>query len=314
MELLEPVQRVGDEEVADLAAAEVEDVGAPVALLAAARVGVLVERGAVEAGQRPGVLREVGGDPVDDHADARGVQRVDEVAQLVGGAEAARRRVVGRHLVAPRPAERVLRHRQQLDMGEPQLGDVVDQRGGELAVAQTRLPGREVHLVGAHRPGVGLALRALGQPGGVVPGVVAACQRDHRGRGGWDLGGERHGVGLVDDGTVRSGDAELVAGAQAQSGDEDLPHAGGAEAAHRRRAAGPAVEVADHAHPAGRWCPHRERDPPRPCRRGCRSCAGARRAPPTAARGDPGRTGADRPRRGWAGNRYPSATVWVSPP
>ena len=52
VELVEPVQGVRDEEVADLAAAEVEDVGAPVELLAAARVGVLVERGAVEARER----------------------------------------------------------------------------------------------------------------------------------------------------------------------------------------------------------------------------------------------------------------------
>src|SRR5690606_41317600 len=51
VELLDPVARVGDEEVANLVAAEVEDVGAPVGLLAAAGVGVLVERGAVEAGQ-----------------------------------------------------------------------------------------------------------------------------------------------------------------------------------------------------------------------------------------------------------------------
>ena len=59
VELLEPVQRVGDQEVAHLAAAEVEDEGAPVRLLAAARVGVLVQRRAVEAGQRPLVLGEV---------------------------------------------------------------------------------------------------------------------------------------------------------------------------------------------------------------------------------------------------------------
>ena len=77
VELLEPVQRVGDQEVAHLAAAEVEDVGAPVGLLAAARVGVLVERRAVEAGERPLVLREVRGHPVHDHADAGLVQPVD---------------------------------------------------------------------------------------------------------------------------------------------------------------------------------------------------------------------------------------------
>ena len=53
VELLEPVQGVGDEEVADLVAAVVEHERPPVGVLALARVGVLVERGAVEAGQRP---------------------------------------------------------------------------------------------------------------------------------------------------------------------------------------------------------------------------------------------------------------------
>ena len=70
VELLEPVQRVRDEEVAHLAAAVVEDVRAPVAVLAAPRVGVLVQRLAVEAREGEVVLREVPGHPVHDHADA----------------------------------------------------------------------------------------------------------------------------------------------------------------------------------------------------------------------------------------------------
>ena len=59
VELLEPVERVGDQEVADLLAPEVEDVGAPLRVPAALGVGVLVERGAVEVHQRPRVGGEV---------------------------------------------------------------------------------------------------------------------------------------------------------------------------------------------------------------------------------------------------------------
>ena len=51
-------------------------------------IGVLVERLAVEARERPVVLREVPGHPVHDHADAGLVQAVDEVPQVVGVAEA----------------------------------------------------------------------------------------------------------------------------------------------------------------------------------------------------------------------------------
>ena len=80
MVLLEPVQRVGHQEIAHLGTAEVEDVSAPIELLTAAGVGMLVERCAVEPAERPRVLGEVGGDPVHDDADAGLVQRVDERA------------------------------------------------------------------------------------------------------------------------------------------------------------------------------------------------------------------------------------------
>ena len=67
--LVQPEQRVGDQKVPDLVAAVVEDQRAPLAMLALARVGVLVERRAVEAREPVGVLREVPGHPVEDHAD-----------------------------------------------------------------------------------------------------------------------------------------------------------------------------------------------------------------------------------------------------
>ena len=121
VELVDPVERVGDEEVADLVAAVVEDERAPVRVLALAGIGVLVERGAVEAGEGPVVLREVGGHPVDDDADAALVEVVDEVAEVVGRPEPRRRREVAGHLVAPRAAERMLHHRQQLDVGEAEV-------------------------------------------------------------------------------------------------------------------------------------------------------------------------------------------------
>jgi hypothetical protein len=84
MELAEPVERVREQEVADLAAAVVEDERAPIGMLAAARVFVLVQRGAVETPQREVVARKVRGHPVHDHADAGAVQMVDEVAKVVG--------------------------------------------------------------------------------------------------------------------------------------------------------------------------------------------------------------------------------------
>ena len=118
---LEPEERVGEQEVAHLVAAVVEDQRAPVGVLALARVLVLVERRAVEAAQAVVVLREVRRHPVEDHADAGLVQGVDEELEVVRGAEAAGRREVARHLVAPGGVEGVLGDRQQLDVGEAEV-------------------------------------------------------------------------------------------------------------------------------------------------------------------------------------------------
>ena len=159
VELLEPVDRVGDEEVAHLEPAEVEDVGAPVGLVAAPGVRVLVEGQAVEAREGERVAREVARHPVEDDADAGLVEGVDEVLEVVGGAEAGRRGVVAGDLVAPRGAVGVLHDREELDVGEAEVGDVVDEVLGEVAVGHALAPRAEVHLVDAHRARVRVARR-----------------------------------------------------------------------------------------------------------------------------------------------------------
>ena len=70
MILLQPEHRVRDQEGPNLVAAVVEDQRAPVAMLAHARVGMLVQRRAVEERESVRVLREVRRHPVHDHADA----------------------------------------------------------------------------------------------------------------------------------------------------------------------------------------------------------------------------------------------------
>ena len=83
MELLQPVDRIGQQKVGDLASTVVEDQGAPLAVFAPARVGMLIDRLAGEAGQREIILGEVTGDPVQDHTDAGCVAAVDQVAQII---------------------------------------------------------------------------------------------------------------------------------------------------------------------------------------------------------------------------------------
>ena len=249
MELLQPVERVGDEEVPDLLAPEVEDVRAPVGVLPARGVRVLVERRAVEAGQREVVLGEVRRHPVHEDPDAGLVQPVDEVAQAVRVTEAGGGGVVRGDLVAPRAAEGVLHDRQELHVGEAGLLQVGDQLVGQLGVRLAAAPRAEVHLVDRHRLLVGCSLLPAPHPLVVVPGVGGL--EDDRRLGGGHLRGVGHRVGLLPPGVVGPQHDELVARARAGPGDEQLPHPGDAELAHRVLTAVPAVEVALHAQALG---------------------------------------------------------------
>ena len=257
VELGQPVERVGDEEVPDLEAAVVEDVRSPVGVLALPRVGVLVQRGAVEASEGPVVLREVRRYPVEDHADAAPVQLVDEEAEVVRRAPARGRGEVAGDLVAPRRPERMLGHRQQLDVGEAEVGDVVGQRRRQLAVAETGAPRADVQLVDAHRVPDRMAIGARRHPGIVVP-LMRARPDDHAGGGGRVLGptGERIGTQLGD--AIATGDGELVAIAGRRARNIHAPDPRAVLRLQRIGVGPPAVPVADDGDRGGVRRPHRE--------------------------------------------------------
>src|SRR2546423_4302466 len=134
--LAEPEEGVCDEKVSDLVATVVEDERAPVGVLAESRVCVLVECGAVEAPQGPGVFREVRGNPVHYDADALSVKVVNQKTKVVGVSVARGGRVVVRDLVAPGAAVRVAFEREGLDVREAQRTAVVRERGRGLAVRE----------------------------------------------------------------------------------------------------------------------------------------------------------------------------------
>ena len=221
VELLEPVERVREEEVPHLVAPEVEDERAPVGVRAAARVGVLVQRRPVEARERPVVAREVRRDPVEDDPDPPPVQRVDERAQVVGRAQGGLRGVVPRHLVAPRRAERVLHHRHQLHVREPELLHVVAELVGEVAPPEALPPRARMHLVGGHRRAERIGSAPPRQPVVVRPRVARAVD-DRRG-GGRLLGAERERVGLETRDAVGAVDRELVGMALARMRGDACP-------------------------------------------------------------------------------------------
>ena len=244
-------------------------------MLAALRIGVLVERRAVEAAQGEVVGREVRRHPVDDHADAGVVQRVDHGGKVVGVPEPGRRCVVAGDLVAPRAVERVLGHRQQLDVREAEAAAMLDELLGRLSVPEPRPvgvahPRAEVDLVGRHRRPIRIGLGSPAHPVVIGP-CIDRWIPDARRRLRSDLHGEGERIGLQAQLAVVAEHLELVELADADAGDEDLPDARCAHRAHRHQAAVPAIEVADDAHAARVRRPHREahaRDPlvrPRVC-------------------------------------------------
>ena len=141
-------------------------------------VAVLIQARAVKLDQAVAVLAEVGGHPVQDHADPRPVEPVHQIHEVMGRAVAAGRCEIPHALIAPAVVQRILRHRQQLHVVIAHIPDVQRQLVGHIPVVQHLAvlcppPGAQMHLVDVHVPlgGVG-ALPAL-PPLFIVPRVVA---------------------------------------------------------------------------------------------------------------------------------------------
>ena len=262
---VEPEQRVGGEEVGNLAAAEVIDQGVPVAVEPEPRVLVLVERRAVEARQAVRVGREVRRHPVDQHPDAGLVAAVDEAGESLRRPEARRGRKEADRLVAPGPRERMLADRQQLDVREPQVVHIRDELVGQPiitkeAVAFAPAPGAGVHLVDRDGARTFLEGFASAQPIVVLP-VDVRFSDDARCGGRRRLERECKGVALERHAVAsRTDDLVLVECAFADARQKQLPDPGLDAPSHRVAAAVPGIEVAHDADAAGIGRPYREDD------------------------------------------------------
>ena len=265
--MAQPEQSIGEQEIGDLPPAVIVDQRVPVEMEAEARVGVLVQVGAIEIAEPVRIGRKMARHPVQQQADAAGMAAVDEARERRRIAVAAGRGEQPDRLVAPRAVERILRDRQQLEMGEAHLGDVRHQPLGELVVGEIAVallghahPGAEMALVDRDRRVARARRRARGQPRAIRPGRLAEPVHD-RGGARRMLGGKGEGVRLERQqsapGTL---DLVLVHLAAVDPRDEQLPHAAFDAFAHGMAPAVPAVEGADHGHPLRVRRPHQERD------------------------------------------------------
>ena len=268
--LLEPEERAGQQEVPHLVATVVEDQRPPVGVRALPRILVLVQRRPVEARQRVRVGREVRRYPIENHADAARVQRLDERAELVRVAVPRRGREVPRDLVPPRAAEGMFRDRQQLDMREAHVRRVIRElrarfgpRQRAISLLDDASPGTDVHFVDRHRlrERVARRRRALPQELAIAPLVPREIVHDGR-RLRRSLGAKSERVGLQQPRPAATRpDLELVARARAHLGNEELPDTGGADRSHRMQPPVPGIEVPDEGYGARGRRPHRERGP-----------------------------------------------------
>ena len=158
VEVLEPVQHVGDQEGADLAAGEVELMRAPIGVNL-----VLKQHVAVKGGEAVGVGAKTAGHPVHDHANASLVACIDKVHELLRVAVARRGGVVAGRLVAPGAIEGMLHQRHDLDMRVAHVAHVVHElyRQVVVGVELAALRGEGVHGAGVVAVLVGLALRRV---------------------------------------------------------------------------------------------------------------------------------------------------------
>ena len=96
-----PIQGVALQEVFHFVSAEVVNQGVPVLMVAFARVGVFVQRGAVKLGQAVIIGRKVSDHPVEDNADAFVVRGFNQCTQFFRRTETAGRRIQTGCLIAP---------------------------------------------------------------------------------------------------------------------------------------------------------------------------------------------------------------------
>lgn len=267
MKPVDPVNGVTEQVVGDLGTREVVNGGIPVRVAPPIGVGILVKRGAVEQAEPVWLLGEMVRDPVGHHTDPRTVAGVYQVAEVIGRAKTAGGRIEGRRQVAEGVVIGMLGNRQQGDVGETEVRNILHKLVGQLAVGEIAVillglapPRAQVDLIkGKGRVGA-MAFLTAAHPAPVapleLPGVL-----DHRSKPGRALGEEGVGVGLDRRGrTERTLDLVFVERAGGHTGEENLPHATVVAPTHPMAATVPAIEVPHHRHVACVWRPHGKRD------------------------------------------------------
>ena len=265
VELLEPEQRIRDEEALHLCAPVVEIGCAPLPVLRACFVIGLIEVLAVEMTKPLLILAEMPRHPVHDDADAVLMRRIDQIAEVIGRTVAARHGEVARRLIAPRTVIRVLAERHELDVSVVHVLDIADELIRQIAVGEIlpfkrAAPRSCMHFIGEHGALVGGFLLLAFQPRGIAPLIVVHII-DAGGRLRLLFRVEPVGVRLHDTGTAPLWfDRVFVDLALTKPLDKGLPDLTVVNAVHRVDKDIPVIELADNTDSVCVRRPYRKSD------------------------------------------------------
>ena len=157
MVFFDPVQGVCNEEILYFILPVVEDFGPPVGMFPFPGICIFIQGLSVKISQAMGIPREMGGHPVQDHADPLLMEIVDKVHKFVRRAVTGGGSVVTGHLISPGAVERMLRDPHQLYVGVTHIGNVFGQLFCRLFICIKTVfflpvflfPGTDVNLVNA---------------------------------------------------------------------------------------------------------------------------------------------------------------------
>ena len=263
MILFDPVQGVGDQIVTHFRPSVIVDESAPVGVEPLSGILMLVQACPVERGQSPGIPREMGRNPVQNHADARFVQLVYEVHEVLRGPVSGRRRIVADDLIAPGTVERMLHYRHQLHMRISHFLHIGNHFRRQFAIIVVQPPilrlgeRTQIHFIDADRFPVEVLLLPGRDPAFILPGKPVDIA-DHGCGIRPELLAEGVGIRLQISEPALGLELELIVFPFFHAGNEDFKDAGIPQSAHLVQPSVPAVKIPDHADPHSVGRPNRK--------------------------------------------------------
>ena len=268
MELSEPEQGIGYQEVLYFIFAVIEDFGSPFGMLSQTGIGMFKNALTVKFSQAMGISCKMRRYPVQNHADSGLVQFIDQVHKILRCSVTGSRCIVAGHLISPGTVKRMLCNTHQFYMGILHLLQIFYDPVRKLPVIVESFGGTVVRMlhkrtdmafIDCHR----LFIHVLFVPGfhplGISP--VKACNIGDdrcRTRPVLRIIGKR--ICFVELSAIPCIDQELIHRSLFHAGNEQPPDTAFSQLLHGMGFLIPFIECANDIHLCCIWCPYSEID------------------------------------------------------